>query len=66
MIARPAWILKETFALYCLDIQAILDSVDFLENYEVIHTNSSSFCPYILTDKRKDTQYICQNIQYLT
>ena len=40
--AYPALILKDTFALHFADIQAILNSVDMLEDRDV--TSQSLFC----------------------
>ena len=48
MIAHAALILKYTFAPRFAGIQAILDSVEFLETNEVILSKFSSSCCYML------------------
>ena len=49
MIADAALVLKDTFAPRFASIQAILDTVEFLENYEVILAEFSSSCCYMLS-----------------
>ena len=49
MIARAALKLKDTFAPRFASIQSVLDSVEFLENSEVILAKISSSCVYILS-----------------
>ena len=49
MIAHAALVLKDTFAPRFASIQAILDPVEFLENYEVILAKFSSSCCYMLS-----------------
>ena len=49
MITYAALVLKDTFAPRAASIQSILDSVDFLENYEVILAKFSSSCCYMLS-----------------
>ena len=48
MIAHAALVLKDTFAPRFASIEAILDFVEFLENYEVILAKCSSSCCYML------------------
>ena len=45
MIAHAALVLKTRFAI----IQSILDSVEYLENYEIILATFSSSCFYMLS-----------------
>ena len=49
MIAHAALKLKDTFASRFASIQSVLDSFDFLENYEVILAKFSSSCIYMLS-----------------
>ena len=49
MIARAALVLKDAFAPLFASIHTILDSVEFLENFEVILANFSSSCFYVLS-----------------
>ena len=49
MIAHAALVLKDTFAPRFAIIQAIMDPVEFLENYEVILATFSSSCCYMLS-----------------
>ena len=49
MIAHAALKLRETFAPRFASIQSVLDSVEFLENYEVILAKFSSSCVYMLS-----------------
>ena len=49
MIAHAALELKDAFAPQFASIHAILDSVEFLENFEVILANFSSSCFYVLS-----------------
>ena len=49
MIARAALNLKDTFALRFASIHSVLDSVEFLENSEVILAKFSSSFVYIAT-----------------
>ena len=44
MITHAALKLKDTFAPRFVSIQSVLDSVDFLEKYEVILAKFSSSC----------------------
>ena len=48
MIAHAALVMKDTFAPRFASIQVILDSVEFLENSEVILAKFSSYCVYML------------------
>ena len=48
MIARASLVLRDAYAPQFASIHAILDSVDFLENFEVILANFSSSCFYVL------------------
>ena len=47
MIARAALQLKDTFAPRFASIQSVLDSVEFLKNYEVILAKFSSSYIYM-------------------
>ena len=47
MIARAALKLKDTFVPRFASIQSVLDSVEFLKNYEVILAKFSSSCIYM-------------------
>ena len=47
MIARAALKLKDIFAPQFATIQSVLDSVEFLKNYEVILAKFSSSCIYM-------------------
>ena len=47
MIARAALKLKDTFATRFASIQSVLDSVEFLKNYEVILAKLLSSCIYM-------------------
>ena len=49
MIAHPALVMKDTFAPRFASILWILDSVEFLENSEVILAKFSSSCVYMLS-----------------
>ena len=49
MIAHAVLVLKDTFAPRFESILAILDTVKFLENYEVILANFSKSCCYMLS-----------------
>ena len=49
MIAHAALILTDTFAPVFASIERILDSVEFLENSEVILAKFSSSCVYMLS-----------------
>ena len=49
MIAHAALVLIDTFAPRFECIQAILNPVEFLENYEVILAKFSSSCCYMLS-----------------
>ena len=49
MIAHTALVVKDTFAQRFASMQSILDSAEFLENYEVIFAKFSSSCVYILS-----------------
>ena len=49
MIAHAALVLKDTFTPRFASIPANLDSVEFLENYEVILAKFSSSCVYMLS-----------------
>ena len=49
MITHDALVLKDTFAPRFGSIQAILDSVKHLDNYEVILAKFSNSCCYILS-----------------
>ena len=49
MTAHAALVLKETFAPRFASVQAMLDPVEFLENYEVILAKFSSSCCYMLS-----------------
>ena len=48
MIAHAALELKDTFATRLASIKSVLDSVEILENYEVILAKFSSSCIYML------------------
>ena len=48
MFARAALKLKDTFAPRFASIQSVLDSVEFLKNYEVILAKFSSSCIYVI------------------
>ena len=70
MTARPAWILKDAFALYCSDMQAFLDSSDFIdENCEVNQTNASRVFRFklhiYLTIRMSPSIFFEYNISYL-
>ena len=47
-MALAALVLKDTLAPRFASMQSILDSVEFLENYEVILAKFSSSCCYAL------------------
>ena len=47
MKARATLVLKDAFAPRFASIQTILDSVEYLENYDVILAKFSSSCCYI-------------------
>ena len=49
MIAYAVLVLKDTFAPRFENIQTIPDSVEFLENYEVILAKLSSSCCYMIS-----------------
>ena len=49
MIAHNALKLKDTFASRFANIQSVLDSVEFLENDEVILAKFSSSCIFMLS-----------------
>ena len=49
MIAHPALVMKDTFAPRFASIQSVLDSVEFLENNEVILAKFSSSCFHMLS-----------------
>ena len=49
MIAHAALKLKDTFAPRFASIQSVLDSMEVLENYEVILAIFSSSCVYMLS-----------------
>ena len=49
LIAHAVLVLKDTFAPRFATIQAILDSVEFLEKYEVILAKFRSSCYYMLS-----------------
>ena len=49
MIAHSSLVMKDTFAPRFASIQLILDSVEFLENSEVILAKISSSCIYMLS-----------------
>ena len=48
-VARAALVLKDAFVPQFAGIRAILDSLQFLENFEVILANISSSCFYVLS-----------------
>ena len=49
MIAHAVLKLKDTFAPRFARTQSVLDSVEFLKNYEVILAKLSSYCIYMLS-----------------
>ena len=49
MIAHSALVMKDTFAPSVASIQLIVDSIEFLENSEVILAKFSSSCVYMLS-----------------
>ena len=49
MMAHAALILKDTFAPLFANIHSVLDSVKFLENFEVILAKFSSYSAYKLS-----------------
>ena len=49
MIAHAALVMKDTFAQRFASLQSVLDSVEFLENNEVILAKFSSSCIFMLS-----------------